>query len=116
MPAVKSSGSKTPASLDVEEDLYATVSGDAAATYVLAVDTHNLVNDETVILRIYTKVRAADSEQLAYVAVYKHAQGEPNKYSVPVPVPYTGTADSLTATIEQSGGTLRAFLWSLNTL
>jgi len=116
MPAVKSEGDALIATLDVEQDLYATVSGDAAATYVLGVDTSPLVNDETVILRIYTKVRTGDTEQLAYVAVYQHAQGEPNKYSVPVVVPYTGLADTLTATIEQSGGTERTFPWSLNTL
>ncbi len=54
-------------------------------TYVLAVDTANLINGETVEWRIYTKCLTGGTERLAYLATYVNAQGEPMKYSVPVP-------------------------------
>lgn len=54
-------------------------------TYVFVVDTAAMVNGETVELRIYTIARASGTEGLAYMAIYVNAQGEPIKYSVPVP-------------------------------
>ncbi len=80
-------------------------------TYVLLVDTANLVNDETVTLRIKTKVLSAGVEGLAYVATYKHAQNEAIKISPPVPALH-----SFKATLEQNGGTGRAFDWEVLSL
>jgi hypothetical protein len=77
-------------------------------TYVLAVDTALLVNGETLELRLYTICLAAGTERLAYYATYQNGQGEPMKYSPPVPANI-----SFKATLEQNGGTGRAFPWSL---
>jgi hypothetical protein len=84
-------------------------------TYVLTVDTMNMVNGDVLELRIYTKVRASGNTQLAYSAVYAHAQGVLNKYSVPIPLP---TDREIIFTLKQtapvSGG--RAFPWGVLTL
>lgn len=102
--AVVASGTQT-ATLTTEHTLATSTTG---KTYVLAVDTANLVNGETVELKLYTIVLAAGAERLAYYATFTHLQGEPIKYSVPVPANV-----SIKATLEQNGGTGRAFPWSL---
>jgi hypothetical protein len=98
------SGSQT-ATIDTEHTL-ATLS--AAGVYILVVDTANMVNGDTVILKLKTKCRSTDTSRLAYSATYAHAQAEPNKYSVPVP-----SDVELIATLEQTDGTGRAFPWSI---
>lgn len=105
--AVVSSGTQT-ATLATEHTLATSTTG---KTYVLVVDTVNLVNGETLELKLYTIVLSAGTERLAYYATYTHLQGEPVKYSVPVPANI-----SLKATLEQNGGTGRAFPWSLLSL
>lgn len=80
-------------------------------TYVLVVDTANLVNGDTLELRIYTIALTAGTERLAYTATYSHAQGDPMKYSVPVPADI-----SLKATLKQVAGTARSFPWKLLSL
>lgn len=97
------SGSQT-ATLDTEHTL-ATIT--TAGSYVLTVDTANLANGETLTLRAYTKVRAADTSRLYCSASYRHAQGEPNKASIPIPV-----IAEVIFTLEQSGGTGRAYPWN----
>lgn len=80
-----------------------------AGTYQLVVDLDELQNDETLELRIYTKVRSASSSKLAFYAVYKHDQGgHATVYSPPIPAPF-----EFKATIEQNGGTGRSFIWSI---
>jgi len=79
-----------------------------AGVYVLVVDTANLVNGETLELKLKTKVKAAGTSRLAYSATYLHAQGDPNKYSIPVPVD-----TEILATLKQTGGTGRDFPWNL---
>ncbi len=105
--AVVASGTQT-ATLTTEHTLDTDTTG---KTYVLVVDTALLVNDETLTLKLYTKVLSGGTERLAYVANFKHIQSEPAKYSVPVPANI-----SLKATLEQNGGTGRAFPWSLLSL
>lgn len=102
--AVLASGTQT-ATLTTEHTLATDVTG---KTVVLVVDTANLVNGETVELKLYTKVLSGGTERLAYYATYIHVQGEPAKYSVPVPANI-----SVKATLEQNGGTGRAFPWAL---
>lgn len=104
--AVISSGTTTPGTLGVEEDLDA--SDTSGKTYVLVVDTANLTGSELLELRLYTKVLSGGTSRLAYTATFVGVQGEPIKYSVPVPANI-----EIRATIEQTGGTLRAFPWAL---
>lgn len=106
MATVIASGTLTPTTLGVEQNFAA--ADTTNKTYVLVVDTANLANGETVEFRIYTIVLSAGTERLAYRVVYTHAQGEPIKYSVPVPANI-----SFKATITQTGGTLRAYPWAI---
>jgi hypothetical protein len=68
----------------------------------------NLVDDETLELRIYGKARTGDTERLIYYASFKHAQGSPLKHSLPVFSPH-----HFKASLEQNGGTGRAFPWAI---
>ncbi len=79
-------------------------------TYVLVVDTANLVIGETVELRLYTKGLSGGAERLAYMATYAHAQGEPMKYSIPVPADI-----SLKVTLKQTAyvTSYKNFPWKL---
>lgn len=77
-------------------------------TYVLAVDAGNMVAGDLLELRLYTKVLSGGTERLAYVGSFQHTQGEPAKYSVPVPANI-----SCKATLKQTAGTGRAYDWSL---
>jgi hypothetical protein len=79
-----------------------------AGVYVLVVDTANLVNGEVVELRIKTKAKSGGTSRLAYMATYAHIQGDPNKYSIPVPVD-----TEIVATLKQTAGTGRDFPWNL---
>lgn len=78
------------------------------ATYVLVVDTNAMVNGDIIELRLKTKARTGSTSRVAYFATYAHVQGQPNKYSVPVPV-----TTEIVATIKRVGGTDRAYVWSL---
>ena len=50
------------------------------------IDTSALVNGETLEVFIKTKVKSGSTSRVAYAMHFAHAQGAPNKYSVPVPV------------------------------
>ena len=102
--SVKTEGSQA-ATLDTEHTL-ATVTD--AGVYVLAVDLANMVNNDQVILRIKTKLTTGDTSQLSYDVVYKHAQARDNVFSVPVPAPI-----EFVATLEQTDGTGRTFIWAV---
>lgn len=107
MPTALASGTQT-ATLTTEHDL---ATDTANHNYVLVVDAAALVAGETLELRLYTKVLSGGTERLAYTAIYQHVQGEPAKYSPPVPADI-----SLRATLKQTGGTGRAFPWKLLSL
>jgi hypothetical protein len=101
---VASTGSQT-ATINTEHTLATvTVSGN----YVFSVSMENLVDGDTVELRIYTKVISGGTEKLAYFAAYTNGQATPNKYSVPVPSP-----NSVKITLKQTNGTGRVFPWDL---
>ncbi len=108
MPTSIASGTLTA---DGTEQNLATDTGNK--NYVLVVDTANLVNGETVELRLYTKCLTGGTERLAYLATYNQAQGEPMKYSVPVPADI-----SLRATLKQTAyvSTYKNFPWKLLSL
>lgn len=101
---IKTEGSQA-ATLDTEHTL-ATVTD--SGVYVLFVDLANLADDDAVILRIKTKGTSGDSSQLAYDATFRHAQSKKNVYSVPVPSPI-----EFVATLEQTDGTGRTFIWAV---
>lgn len=101
---VAASGTQT-ATLTTEHTL-ATVTD--PGVYALNVDTANLANGETLTLRLKVKTLSGGTSRQGYEAIFKHAQSEPSKFSVGVPV-----AVELVATLQQDGGTGRAFPWSL---
>ncbi len=105
--AVVASGTQA-ATISTEHTLTTSTTG---KTYVLAVDCGNMVNGDTTTLKIYTKVLAGSTERLAYSATFIHAQGIPNKYSVPVPA-----NQSFKATLTQTAGTGRNFDWAVLSL
>jgi hypothetical protein len=79
-----------------------------AGVYVLVVDTCNLTYGDVVVLKAKTKYAAGGTSRTAFEVVYAHAQGEPNKYSPPIPVDA-----EIIFTLEQTDGTGRDFLWNL---
>ena len=97
------SGSQT-ATLDTEHTL---TTQTTAGTYVLVVETTNMVAGDVLILRAKTKVKSGGTSRLAYMATYAHAQTEVNKYSVPIPID-----TEVIFTLEQTDGTGRAFPWN----
>lgn len=82
-----------------------------AGVYQLQVDAANLANGETLTLKAKVKVTSTGTTRLCYEAVYKHAQGEPVKVSVPVP-----SLHEVVFTLQQDGGTGRAYPWEVVSL
>lgn len=105
MAVAEVTGGTQSATVSTEHTLATSTTG---KTYVLFVDTVNLANGDVVELRLKTKGRSGNSSQLAYYAVYAHVQTSPNKYSVPVPANI-----EIVATLKQTAGTGRNFIWSL---
>lgn len=77
-------------------------------TAVLVVDTGAMVLGDELELRLYTKVRSGGASRIAWYKVYQHVQGEPNKYSDPIPANI-----EVVATLKQTAGTSRNFPWAL---
>lgn len=98
------SGSQS-ASISTEHTL-ATITD--PGVYVLVVDTVNMVNGDELELRLKTKAKSGSTSRLAYSQTYIHAQGELNKYSIPVPVD-----TEIVATLKQVAGTGRSFDWNI---
>jgi len=82
-----------------------------ANTYVLVVDLLNLANGDVVELRLKTKTRTGQASQQAYYARFAHVQEDDNVYSVPVPANI-----EIVATLKQTAGTGRVFVWALLSL
>jgi hypothetical protein len=104
--AVTSVGSATQTAIINTEHILDTEAN--PGVYVLVVDTSNLALGDVLELRIKTKAAAGGTSRLAYSQTYAHAQAEPNKYSVPVPVD-----TEIICTLKQIAGTGRDFLWNL---
>jgi len=104
MPTVKTSGSQT-ATLTTEHTL-ATVTD--AGTYTVNIDTANLVDGEELALRIYGKARSSDTERKIYEHNIANTQATPLLKSLPIDSPH-----HMKVTIEQNGGTGRAFPWAI---
>lgn len=79
-----------------------------AAIYVLVVDTSAMANGDALELRLKTKARSGGTSRVAYIANFKDVQGQPIKYSVPVPANV-----EVVATLKQIAGTGRTFTWAL---
>lgn len=103
MPTLQNSGTVTTDG--TEQTLGSAITSNKVL--VLGVDTGAMVNGDTIELRIYTKILSGGTERLAYYASYSHAQGEPNKYSIPVPADV-----SWKATIKRTAGSDRSYPWS----
>ena len=104
--AVTSVGSGTQtATLDTEHTLDTETD---AGVYVLVIDTSNMAAGDITILRIKTKDKSGGTSRLAYSATYANIQGEPHKYSVPVPID-----TEIVCTLEQTDGTGRNYDWNL---
>lgn len=107
MLAVIASGTQA-ATLDVEHSLATDTGG---RTYCLVVDTGEMVAGDVLILRLKTKVLSGGTKRLAYSATFSDAQGEPQKYSIPVPADV-----EIEATLEQTDGTGRSYPWKILSL
>jgi len=79
-----------------------------AGVHLLVVDTGAMALGDILELRIKTKVRTGGTSRLAYSVSYSQVQGDPNKYSVPVP-----SDVELVATLKQTAGTGRTFPWKI---
>lgn len=99
------SGSQT-ATVTTEHTLGSEIT--VAGTYMLVVDTANMVNGDTLELRVKTKCKSGSSAVLHQLATFADVQVTPNKYSMPVPID-TG----VTFTLKQTTGTGRAFPWNV---
>jgi hypothetical protein len=104
--AVASVGSDTQTAIIDTEHILDTETD--VGVYVLVVDMNNLVDGDTVILRIKTKNQTGSTSRLAYEASFSNSQGEINKYSPAIPID-----TELICTIEQTDGTGRDFDWNL---
>ena len=81
------------------------------ATYVLVVDTTNMVNGDVLELRCKTKVVTAGSAIQYVMATYCNAQSDVVKMSIPVP-----SVDGGSFTLKQTAGTGRVFPWNIYSL
>jgi hypothetical protein len=79
-----------------------------AGTYILAVDANAMLDGDVLELRVKTKLKTGSTSRLAYFCTYANLQGEPNKFSVPVPVD-----TEILFTLKQTAGTGRTFDWNI---
>jgi len=82
-----------------------------ANTYVFVIDTNAMVNGDILEIKIKTIVRASGTERIAYYVSYAHIQGEPIKYSVPVPIDI-----SIKVTLKRVAGSDHAYPWKILSL
>lgn len=99
----------------------------APGVYVLNTDLRDMLNGDTVELRIYSQMLSGDNrDHLIYDVPYSHKQGDDAlpgvsgsggasggtiKISIPVPIAY-----HVTMTIKQTVGGARQFPWRVDTL
>lgn len=100
---VDSSGSQT-ATITTEHVL---ASPTTVATYVLSVDTVNLVNGDLLELRCYDMVDGSNYRQM-WKGTFQHVQINNAKVSPPIAV-----TTQAKFTLKQTAGTGRAFPWSV---
>ena len=98
--------------INTEHDLMA--ANTTSGVFVCMTDLNPMANGDVVELRIYTRINA-QTERLAYYAVYAHAQAQPNKYSVPVPS-LGGATETVHYTLKQTAGSVRTFFYRVVTV
>ena len=85
MATVVDSGTLTATA--AEQDLKTGADFTTAGTYVLAVDTTNMANGDTIQIKAYVKTLAGSAITTSYVTGnWSHAQGDNVKMSIPIPV------------------------------
>lgn len=79
-----------------------------AGTYVLYVDTANMVLIDEVELRAKVKVKSDGTTREFLLETYTHVQGQPVKASIPV-----ASINEVVFTLKQTAGTARTFKWEV---
>ncbi len=77
-------------------------------TFVLEVETTNMVNGDLLEIRVYTITLAAATLTQAWKGTYQHAQINNHKISPPI-----ASDQSIKCTINQVAGTSRSFPWKM---
>jgi hypothetical protein len=86
-------------------------SGTAPGRYCLEVDTANMVDGDTIELRLYGKANGSATQRECYFATFSNTQSSPLKVSPVVPL-----VQDYKATIKRIAGTDRAYQWGLVSL
>lgn len=107
--AVSSSASGSQLAVIGTEHTLSTIT--TAGVYLLVVDTNAMVNGDELELRAKTKAKTGSSSREAFYQCYSHIQGQPNKYSIPVPIDV-----EVLFTLKQTAGTGRTFDWNVLSL
>ena len=102
--SIQASGTQT--AVVTKEHTLATVTDDG--TYVLYVETANMVLVDELELRIKTKILSGGTTGLAQIATYIHAQGQVIKASIPL-----NSDQEVVFTLKQTAGTSRNFAWKV---
>lgn len=106
-----SSGSEVMTGSGTEDELFADTTG---GTYVLYLDLSTMAAGDRILLRIYVKPTADDTERLLYGpfngGVFVDAQEVPMFVTLPVPIVAAG---QIRATLAQTQGTNRTIPWWL---
>ena len=103
-PSSNANGTQT-ATITTEHTL-ATIT--TVGTFLLNVDTSNMVNGDTVELRVKKKVLTGGSAVTVAIASFSNVQADPVKISVPIVSLY-----SFVGTLKQTAGTGRNFDWNI---
>lgn len=104
---VVGSGTITP-TVGSTSQLYTSTSQN---TYMLFVDTTNMVAGDALELSIGIPYKSGGSAIQTHYSIFAHAQADPGKTSVPIPAPYGATFN-----LKQTAGTARSFDWCVVTL
>ena len=100
-------GSQT-AVISTEHVLNTTTPETTDGAFQLVVDVANMVNGDTLTLRIKEKARSGDTQRTLWTASYRNAQARPLTASPPIILLH-----GWDMTLEQTAGTGRAFPWSI---
>jgi len=108
MPSSNQNGTQT-ATVSTEHTLGSAIT--TAGTYLLAVDTTNMVAGDVLELRAKVKILTGGSERLLLIGQFAGAQVDVFKITIPVVSLY-----SVSFTLKQTSGTSRAFDWNIISL
>jgi hypothetical protein len=110
MASIAGSGSQL-AELTTEHPLATVTAPTGGASYQLRVDVNALASiSEVLMLKIKTAPRSGDPVRILYQTIVAGVQGDPIKDS---PVAHVPAAVDIVVTLQQDGGTGRAYPWAL---